>query len=267
MLDIKQIESFYPEYLRSFKKNLLREYLQYKILEILFDSTFGERLSFMGGTAAHIIHGNTRFSEDLDFDNLGLDKKEFEQLALLVRKKLQLEGYKAEIKNVFRGAYRCYIRIPDILFVNGLSSHKDEKLLIQIDTEPQGYQYSPEKIIINKFDVFLRINVVPADVLLAQKIYAIFKRKRAMGRDFYDAVFLFGKTKPDPGYLQLKLKIKDMNDLKTRLLDLCSKHNFKDLARDVERFLFNSGDSKKVLFFYDYIYNYDFVKGDVRAEM
>jgi len=29
MLDIKQIESFYPEHLRAFKKNLLREYLQF----------------------------------------------------------------------------------------------------------------------------------------------------------------------------------------------------------------------------------------------
>ena len=77
MLDIKQIESFYPEYLRSFKRNVLQEYLQYKILEIVFDSKFGEKLSLMGGTAAHIIHGSTRFSEDLDFDNLGLTKKEF----------------------------------------------------------------------------------------------------------------------------------------------------------------------------------------------
>ena len=33
MLDIKQIEPFYPENLRPFKRNLLREYVQYKILE------------------------------------------------------------------------------------------------------------------------------------------------------------------------------------------------------------------------------------------
>jgi len=258
MLDIGQIETFYPEYLRAFKRNLLREYLQYKILEIIFDSKFGERLAFMGGTATHIIHGNTRFSEDLDFDNLGLNKKEFEQLANSIQKRLQLEGYNAEIKNVFKGAYRCYIRIPDILFENGLSRHKDEKLLIEIDTEPQGYTYSPEKVIINKFDVFLRINVVPMDILLAQKIYALFKRKRAMGRDFYDAVFLFGKTKPDLGYLELKLKIKNMADLKSEFLAKCSKFNFKDLAKDVEQFLFHPSDSKRVLYFYDYIRNYEF---------
>ena len=87
MLDIEEIESFYPEKLRSFKRNLLREYLQYKILEIIFDCKYGEKLSFMGGTAIRIIHSNTRFSEDLDFDNLGLREKDFEQMIKLIRKK------------------------------------------------------------------------------------------------------------------------------------------------------------------------------------
>jgi len=253
MLDIEQIESFYPEYLRAFKKNLLSEYLQYKILEVIFDSKFGEKLSFMGGTATRIIHSNTRFSEDLDFDNLGLNKKDFEQLVELIQRKLKLEGYIPETKNVFKGAYRCYIRIVDLLFAYGLSGHKEEKLLIQLDTEPQGFEYQPDKVVINKFDVFLRINVVPIDILLAQKIYAIFKRRRAMGRDFYDAVFLFGKTRPNLDYLKLKIKIKDMADLKTRLLSKCENLDFKHLARDTEPFLFTPSDSKKVLYFCDYI--------------
>lgn len=71
MLELSQIESFYPESLRPFKKNLLREYLQYKILEIIFLSEFAQGLSFMGGSAIHIVHGLPRFSEDLDFDNRG----------------------------------------------------------------------------------------------------------------------------------------------------------------------------------------------------
>ena len=259
MLDIKQIESFYPEYLKPFKRNILREYLQYKILEIIFDSKFGEKLSFMGGTAARIIYQNTKFSEDLDFDNLGLEEKDFEHMAGLIQKRLKLEGYVTEIKNVFKGAYRSYIRIADVLFENGLSGHRQEKLLIQVDTEPQGFNYSPDKIILNKFDVFSRVYAVPSDILLSQKIYAIFKRKRAMGRDFYDAVFLLGKTKPNFDYLRLKLKIKDMANLKTRLLSKCRNLDFNHLAKDVEPFLFIPSDSKKILFFCDYIENYRLV--------
>ncbi len=231
----------------------MREYLQYKILEVVFDSEYGEKLSFMGGTATHIIHQNNRFSEDLDFDNSGLKERDFRQLAEFLQRRLYLEGYEAETKSVFKGAYRCYIKVADVLFESGLSGHKEEKLLIQLDAEPQGFSYQPDKIIINKFDVFVRINVVPLDVLLSQKIYAIFRRKRPMGRDFYDAVFLFGKTKPNFDYLKLKLKIKDMTGLRKNLLQRCKDLDFKRLAKDVEPFLFVANDSKKVLFFCDYI--------------
>ncbi len=61
MLDIKQIESFYPENLRPFKRNLLREYVQYKILETVYESDWSQKLVFTGGTAIHLLHGNTRF--------------------------------------------------------------------------------------------------------------------------------------------------------------------------------------------------------------
>jgi len=258
MLDIQQIESFYPEKLRAYKRNLLREYLQYKILEIIFDSKYGERLSFMGGTAIRVVHTNTRFSEDLDFDNLGLREKDFAEMVTLIQKKMELQGYGVEIKNTFKGAYRSYIRIPDVLIDNGLSKHRSEKLLIQVDTEPQNYEYTQDKVIINKFDVFLQINAVPVDILLAQKIYAIFKRKRAMGRDFYDAVYLSGKSEVNLSYLKLKLNIKDAADLKRRLLLRCKKFDFKQLTRDVEPFLFTPSDAKKVLLFQDYIRSYDF---------
>jgi predicted nucleotidyltransferase component of viral defense system len=81
MLDIEQIQSFYPEHIRPFKKNLLREYLQYKILEAIFESPLAEKLTLMGGTCIHIIHGSPRFSEVLDFDNPDIDRHDFETLS------------------------------------------------------------------------------------------------------------------------------------------------------------------------------------------
>jgi predicted nucleotidyltransferase component of viral defense system len=258
MLDLKQIETFYPENLRVFKRNLIREYIQYKILEGIFDSKFNAKMVFMGGTAIRILYGNPRFSEDLDFDNLGLKQEDFNELTGFIQKKLKLEGCSSEIKNTFTDVYRAYIRIPDILFNNGLSEHKTEKLLIQVDTEPQNFYYQPDKMIINKFDVFSRISVVPEDIILAQKITAIFMRKRAMGRDFYDVVFLLGKTKPNLDYIKSKLKIMTFVDLKMRLLLKCESLDFKRLANDVEKFLFVPGDVKKVLFFSDFIKDYQF---------
>ena len=253
MLSLKQIESFYPEYLRPFKKNLLREYLQYKILEFIFDSRYGENLAFMGGTALRVIHSNDRFSEDLDFDNRGLTQDKFELLTDVISKKLRYEGYTVEVNNVFKGAYRSYVKITNILYEYGISNHKNEKLLIQVDTEPQRIKYNPEKVIINKFDVFIRVNTVPSDMLLSQKIACIFTRKRPMGRDFYDVVFLTGRTGPDWTYLKLKLKISDETDLKDRLLAKCEKYDFKQLSRDIEPFLITPGSSKKILYFTDFI--------------
>jgi len=253
MIDIAQIQSFYPEYLRSFKRNLLREYFQYKILEIIFASDFGGKLVFMGGTAIHIAYSNTRFSEDLDFDNRGLTGENFKKLGNIILKKLKLEGYTAEIKASFKGAYKLDIRIPKVLYENKLSGYEDEKIAIHLDAEPQEFDYVHDKIIINKFGIFTRINVVPIDVLLAQKLFAILMRKRAMGRDFYDALFLFGKTKPNLEYARLKLGVRDLNELKIMLLKKCEKLNFKELAKDAGPFLFMPGDAKKILLFTDYV--------------
>ena len=51
MISLEQLESYYPPNLRHFKKNILREYLQYKILDIVFNSNFNisGKLSFMEG--------------------------------------------------------------------------------------------------------------------------------------------------------------------------------------------------------------------------
>ena len=80
MLLIDEIEKAYPEKLRPFKRFILREYLQYKILSYIYASQYGAKLSFIGGTALRILYDNQRFSEDLDFDNLGLDKNALEDL-------------------------------------------------------------------------------------------------------------------------------------------------------------------------------------------
>lgn len=257
MLSLQEIEKYYPENLKKFKRNILREYLQYKILQIIFNSEYAGKLSFLGGTALRIVHDNSRFSEDLDFDNFSLKEKEFSKISMLVKKQLKLEGYDVEIKNVYKGAYRCYIRIPRLLFDSGLSGYEEEKILIQLDTAPHGFRYQPDKVVLNKFDVFTEISVTPLDIILSQKIFAIFNRKTLKGRDFYDTVFLLSKTMPNYEYLQLKLDIKNGQQLKTKLLALDGKIDLKGLTRDLEPFLFNANDVKRVTLFMSYIKSLD----------
>ena len=272
MLSLEQLESYYPPNLRRFKKNILREYLQYKILDIIFNFNFknspsslssssnagfssvkSSKLSFMSGTSLRVIYNNSRFSEDLDFDNFGLTQNEFTLLSEKIKKELELEGYSTEIKNVFKNAYRCYIKIPKILFDEKLSGLPEEKIIIQVDTEPQNFKYEPERKIINKFDVFTEILTTPPDILLSQKIYASLNRKRAKGRDFWDIIFLLQKNKPNYDYLYKKLGVKTPADLKDKFIKDLSPLDFNELAKDVEPFLFNPEESKKIKLFLEYI--------------
>jgi predicted nucleotidyltransferase component of viral defense system len=253
MLDLKQIESFYPENLRIHKRNLLREYLQYVILDVIYNSQYGSRLVFMGGTAIHIIHGIRRFSEDLDFDNKGLSRDDFEGLSQNLLRKLDLYGYSVEIQNRYRGAFRCLVKFPGIFYQYDISSHPQEKLTIQIDSEPQNVDYKAERVFINKFDIFLKINAVPPEVLLAQKILAILNRPRTMGRDFYDVIFLFSKTNPDFNFLKEKIGLNKKIEIKEKLLLKCEKINFKKLTEDLKPFLFYPSEAEKIKLFPDFI--------------
>lgn len=253
MLEMSQILAYFPEHLHPFKRNLLREYLQYKVLETIGDSSAGDRLVFMGGTAVHMVHGSPRFSEDLDFDNLGLDLPAFEGLGDMIRTKMERQGFAIETKTVSKGAFRLSLRFPGLFRRMGLSSDPREKLDLRVDAEPQGFAYEPEAVIIDKFDVFGRIPAAPADLLLAQKIFCLFSRKRPMGRDFFDAVFLWGKTEPRPAYLREKLGVKDGADLKERLIRRSSEMDFDHLAEDVAPFLFRTEDADRVRLFPEFI--------------
>ena len=253
MLNLQQIEQQYPEPLQAFKRNILREYLQYKILEIIFTSEYANKLFFLGGTALRMIYGNSRFSEDLDFDNFGLSENEFDLLAQKIKNGLEAQGLKVEINTVSKGAYRCNIRLPEILFANELSPHQEEKILIQIDSFAHNFVYQPEKKMVNKFDVFSEIFVTPADIILSQKIFAALNRKRAEGRDFYDIIFLLSLAKPNYSYLKEKIGINGGNELKKMFLEVAQKLDFKALAKDVEPFLFQPSDSKRVELFAEFI--------------
>ncbi len=170
MLNFEEILNQYPSNLRIYERSILKEYLQYKILEILFESSFAKKLCFLGGTCLRIVFQNTRFSEDLDFDNFKLTISEFQTISQLLKKKLEIEGFEIEIKNVFKNAFHCYIKFPKLLYKNKLSNFEEEKILIQLDTESQGFDFTPKIFIINKFDVFTTILYTPTDILLSQKI-------------------------------------------------------------------------------------------------
>ena len=252
MLDLQQIKNEYSEPLQGHERAIVREYLQVKILQAIFESKQASMLSFLGGTALRIVHGNSRFSEDIDLDNFGLSWQAFGDLIQRVKLFLELEGFLVEISMVSKGAFHCDLRFPKLLFEQGLSPHQQEKILIQLDTVAQGYTYTPEVKILNKFDVFSEIRVTPLKILLSQKIYTAINRKHPKGRDFYDITFLFSKTRPDFGFIHQKMGISSPESLREELLLKIEAFDFNALADDVAPFLIAKEQVNRVVKFREF---------------
>jgi predicted nucleotidyltransferase component of viral defense system len=253
MLDMQSILNEVPKNERPFIRNVLREYLQHQILDIIYRTKEGEKLVFMGGTALRIVYRNIRFSEDLDFDNRGLNESDFGRLSGKIKTELEKEGYEIEIRNVFKGAYHCHIKFPGLLYEQGLTPLSQEKILIQLDAQDQEYEYEPKKFLMNRFSYFRYILTVPVNTLLSQKICALLGRKRSKGRDFFDVTFLFSKTEPDYDYLSQKAGITNLNELKKVLLRKTNESDMKYFADDVKPFLINQQQKDRVLFFKDFL--------------
>ena len=105
MLDLQQIKNEYSEPLQGYERAIVREYLQYKILQAIFESTQASKLSFLGGTALRIVYGNSCFSEDIDLDNFGLSWQALGELIQKVRLFLELEGFLVETSMAAKDAF------------------------------------------------------------------------------------------------------------------------------------------------------------------
>lgn len=247
MLDLNQIKEYFPSALANNNpKGMLVEYLQYELLDSLFKQVGSEKLSFIGGTAIRIVHDSQRFSEDLDFDNFGLEYSGFKTLFGKAGAEMAVKGLEFEKKELKKGdTFHCYFRFPDLLHRFGLSGHRGEKILVSVDAQKKEPLFQPDIKPLNKFGVFRNVPVDPPPILLAQKLLAILRRNREKGRDFYDASFLAAKTKPDYRYLE-RITGLSKEDFIHKLTRRCAKLDYKMLAKDVAPFLFDASQLDRI---------------------
>jgi len=263
MIEIKELQTHFPKYLQNnshYYEYMLKEYMQYIILDIIYNSKWKEQFCFIGGTCIRIIHGIDRFSEDLDFDIFDIEKSQFTELTDLIISKLQELGYPAEAndkkKDEKLNSFRRNIIFPEYMFNIGLSAHREKRFLIKTEAQAHEFKYEAEKRIIQKFNVFTQINVVPIDILLSMKMAAMIDRQK--GRDYYDCIFLMGMSQPNWEYLNAKLSIDSPKKLKEKILESCEKVDFKEKIIDFQHIIFNKEGTKKVALFPDYIDGFEF---------
>lgn len=248
---------FTPNMSHEEKINRTREFLQILALKIMYDKNYLNNLAFVGDTALRLLFKLRRFSEDLDFSLINKKGYSFIKINSQLEREFKLYGLNVEAKiKLERTVQNTFLKFSGLLKELGLSTLDKQKLSIKIEVDanpPQGWH--TETTLINK--IYL-VNLTHFDLpsLYASKLHACFFRKYIKGRDFYDLVWYIGKgikpnftllnnaIKQTEGYA-LKLSAQNFNGF---LLSKLEKINFREVKKDVERFLEDRNELKLLQF-------------------
>lgn len=235
------------------KRAILREFLQVKFLINFYRLPSCQKLSFIGETSLRLLRGLDRFSEDLDFDNFGLETKSVKELfqkvtAVFKREKFRLEFDFKKSKNGGRGR----LRFPDLLYQLGISRHPKEKLMIRLDFTNQR-RIETEVLLLSEFGMSERIITNTLPVLLSQKTKALISRRETRGRDFYDIYWLLSrKVKPNLAVLKA-VNISSEAEFFSKLKEIYQKEkkNIPFYKRQIRPFLLDEENQKYLDFLED----------------
>lgn len=185
------------------KRGIIREFLHSKFLTLLYAHPEASKLSFVGDTALRLLHGLDRFSEDLDFDNRGLERDAVHELIArtvtgMKRENIQIESI-AQMKQT--SSYH-ELRFPKLLFDLKLTTNPREKLMIKIDESSQWTGQKTEVLLFSKYGMIERVVTNRLGEIMVQKLAAYVDRKQTQPRDIYDLVWLFAQgARPDRPFM------------------------------------------------------------------
>jgi hypothetical protein len=230
-------------------RNLVREYIQARILAALQRTGAMIPLAFHGGTALRFLYSHGRYSEDLDFALEGSPQTyNFKSYLQAIRSELSPEGYAVELKvNDQRTVHSAFIRFPGLLFELGLSSQPGESLAVKIEVDtnpPKGAGL--ETTVVRKF-VILQLQHHDQASLLSGKLHAILQRPYTKGRDVYDLLwYLSNPAWPQPNLVLLNNALAQTNwksdpmteqNWRTQVLSRLQNLNWDVIISDVRPFV------------------------------
>lgn len=232
------------------KANIVREYLQNKILEKIYNQNLSREIFFVGGTSLRILRGLDRFSEDLDFD-LGqisqkLVEKIFDNLVVSFKKEnFPVEGY----KNLKKKRNYYELRFPEILYLLGISQNPKQKLVIKLDFSKFWRELNRDVVLVEKYGFIYRANTLTKDQILSEKIHAYCFRQQTLARDLYDIIWLLNDgAKIDWQFLK-------KNSFKKNIIKTLKKRFRKDeerivsLNKTLQPLLINEENARRIYLF------------------
>lgn len=152
-----------------------------RILKDIFsDTTIGPFLGFKGGTAAYLFYNLPRFSVDLDFDLIDIEKKDhvFERITNI------LEQY-GVIKNKDNKQGGLFFNLS---YDN--KTHRAQNVKIDISTRFFGSAYEVKE------HIGISMNVMVQADIAAHKIVAMYERGETVNRDIFDVWFFIKNNWP-----------------------------------------------------------------------
>lgn len=199
-----------PAYIR----NILKEYIQYYLLQFISQSVWAGRFIFKGGSCLRFFFDLPRLSEDLDFDIVDIQtfdmNKFMQELKIYFVSTVQFDKIETKLANNKRTLYVKFPILGDIGMT--IPPSESDILFVRIDVAPiLGTAYATEISIKSTYDFALLIKRYSLADLFSGKIAAILiretfegtsKKERIKGRDYYDLIWFLEKNiKPNWQYL------------------------------------------------------------------
>lgn len=234
--------------------NLLREYVQSRMLGALQEAGAMVPLAFMGGTALRFLYRIPRFSEDLDFALERLaDGFSFPELARRLGRHLEREGYVVRVglsdRGVVAKASFSFVGLPAEA---GISGHPEQALAVklEVDTRPPAGAGLAVSVVDRFGPLRLQHHDLPS--LFAGKVAAVLAREYTKGRDLYDLMWYMTREAPlEPNLVLLGNALRQtapavaeraVTDWREALRVRLATVDWLGARRDVERFLEQSRD-------------------------
>jgi len=213
-----------PLYLR----NLLKEQLQFYVLNFIYSSGWGENLLFKGGSCLRMFFALPRLSEDLDLDiqrEKSFDLKDFvSDLEKYFSETLQ----DREVK-ITASAKGNIVKLK-------FPVHGKKILFLRIDFgRAVGKKYKVELSLKSTYDFSFLVRRYALPDLFSGKLAAILGRTaRVKGRDYFDlAWFLEKKIAPNFCYLREITAVRSKAELKRKVTEKVKKLDLRILRDDL----------------------------------
>ena len=235
------------------KELILREFLQSKIIEKIYQTKISRKIFFVGGTSLRLLRDLDRFSLDLDFDYEDLIKKDIEDLYDFLVESFKRENIEViEYKNIDRTPLQFEIRFPKILYQLKLRQHQEENLVIKLDFDNFWKKHKSQVLIFNKFGFITKVITVSENEILTQKLYAFISRKQTLARDIYDIVWLLSRGARVDWQFAKKNNLKENLIFKVRKKIDEEKPKFSFYKKQLTPFLIYPRSADKIDFIYSY---------------